>query len=298
MASLEKVQEQLQFLNKEQANTTDSIMALHNTFMLRFKMEDRNKLDELEALKEASGKGSGGAQARADKAKNKGKGFNLAFNPLDMLRGAALPALVALGASLTGFDDAIKALKIPDYLSSIRTSLKSVASTFELMKTRATKLVDSVKKIKLPEIDLKFPKMPDFKLVDKDGKPFKFPKFEVPDTLKNLKFPNLEGVKAFFVGTEAGGGVFGFFNGLVDMVGKIPGAATIARLVGGPVTQAIVSIIDFFQGFYKGFTEVEYDKDGNAITKSFGERMMAGLEGGVDGVLKAVSYTHLRAHET
>jgi hypothetical protein len=95
-------------------------------------------------------------------------------------------------------------------------------------------------------------------------------------------------VSTFFTGAGEGGGIVGFLKNAADMVGKIPGISMIARIVGGPVTQAIVSIIDFFVGFYKGFTETELDADGNEITKSFGDKMMAGLEGGVDGVFKGI----------
>ena len=72
----------------------------------------------------------------------------------------ALPALVALGASLTGFDAAIKALKIPSYLSTIRTSLTSISDTFSKMNTRALELVDKIKAIKLPKFpDIDIPRL-------------------------------------------------------------------------------------------------------------------------------------------
>ena len=377
--SLEDVKAQLEHQNREQERTTDSVEALRTMFMERFKMEDRGKLDELEALKESKGKGSKGAPQRRDKAKaESGRGLNLAFDPLALLSGAALPALVALGASLTGFDAAIKALKIPDYISSISRALTSVSDMFTKMNTKATDLVDKIKIIrlpKLPEIDIpklkvtmpdswstlgtkittaigdalpkvedikipkikfpdfpditaKFPKMPEFELpripeikvpekittffdsirsfnqslvdfvapkvpkvdlINKDGTKFKFPEFKIPEGLKNIKFPDMSGVKTFFVGTEAGGGVVGFLTKAAEMVGKIPGVSMVARIVGGPVTQAIISIIDFFVGFYKGFTETELDADGNEIVRSFGDKLMDGLEGGVDGVFKGIT---------
>jgi len=384
--SLEDVKAQLEHQNREQERTTDSIEALRTMFMERFKMEDRGKLDEMEALKEAKGKGSKAAPERRDKAKAEASGFN----PLAMLNSLALPSLVALGASLSGFDAAIKALKIPDYISSISRALTSVSDMFSTMSTKATDLVDEIKLIRLPslpEIDIpklkvtlpdswstlgtkittaigdalpkvedikipriifpdfpditvKLPKMPEvempklpklkipdielprlpelkipekitdffdsirafnksvvdfvapkvpkFELLNADGTPFKFPELKLPEGLKGLKFPDMSAVKTFFVGTEAGGGIVGFLTSAAEMVGKIPGVSMIARIVGGPVTQAIISIIDFFTGFYKGFTEVELDEDGNEITKSFGDKMLAGIEGGLDGVMKGI----------
>lgn len=371
--SLEDVKAQLEHQNREQERTTDSIEALRSMFMERFKMEDRGKLDEMEALKEAKGKGSKAAPERRDKAKAEAGGFN----PLSLLQGLAMPSLVALGASLSGFDAAIKALKIPDYISSISRALTSVSDMFSRMNTRALELVDKIKLIRLPglpEIDIprlkvtlpdswstlgtkitkaigdalpkvedikipritfpdfpditaKFPKMPEFELpripeikvpekittffdgirafnksvvdfvapkvpkfelLNADGTPFKFPELQLPEGLKGLKFPDMSAVKTFFVGAEAGGGIVGFLTSAAEMVGKIPGVSMIARIVGGPVTQAIISIIDFFTGFYKGFTEVELDEDGNEITKSFGDKMLAGIEGGLDGVMKGI----------
>lgn len=371
--SLEDVKAQLEHQNREQERTTDSIDALRTMFMERFKMEDRGKLDEMEALKEAKGKGSKAAPERRDKAKAEAG----AFNPLSLLQGLAMPSLVALGASLSGFDAAIKALKIPDYISSISRALTSVSDMFSKMNTRAIELVDKIKLIRLPslpEIDIpklkvtlpdswstlgtkittaigdalpkvedikipritfpdfpditaKFPKMPEFELpripeiklpekiidffdsirafnksvvdfvapkipkfelLNADGTPFKFPELKIPEGLKGLKFPDMSAVKTFFVGTEAGGGIVGFLTNAAEMVGKIPGVSMIAKIVGGPVTQAIISIIDFFTGFYKGFTEVELDADGNEITKSFGDKMLAGIEGGLDGVMKGI----------
>ena len=369
--TLAQIREQLIANQIEQAETTNSVEALTKVMVDRFKLEDRNKLDSLEDKLER--KKGGGPKTLPRKQEQQRDPFDFS----GLLGRLGLPALAALGASLTGFDDAIKALRIPSILSSIRTSFNSIVKAFDNIKLRALNVVgfldgiklpdmpklpdiprisitypeswtnfgtrvsdairaalptmddiklkmpkipltslstfyDNVKlrignifpsfdeiklklpTIKLPEIDIpkmpefKFPEMPKFNILDADGKPFKFPEFKIPDALKNLKMPDFSAVTTVLKGADGTGGVLGFFSWVGDMVAKIPGLKSIARLVGGPITQAIISVIDFFVGFYKGFTEVEYDADGNEVVKSIGEKILGGLEGGLDGVLKGV----------
>lgn len=369
--TLAQIREQLIANQIEQAETTNSVEALTKVMVDRFKLEDRNKLDSLEDKLER--KKGGGPKTLPRKQEQQRDPFDFS----GLLGRLGLPALAALGASLTGFDDAIKALRIPSILSSIRTSFNSIVKAFDNIKLRALNVVgfldgiklpdmpklpdiprisitypeswtnfgtrvsdairaalptmddiklkmpkipltslstfyDNVKlrignifpsfdeiklklpTIKLPEIDIpkmpefKFPEMPKFNILDADGKPFKFPEFNIPDALKNLKMPDFSAVTTVLKGADGTGGVLGFFSWVGDMVAKIPGLKSIARLVGGPITQAIISVIDFFVGFYKGFTEVEYDADGNEVVKSIGEKILGGLEGGLDGVLKGV----------
>lgn len=369
--TLAQIREQLIANQIEQAETTNSVEALTKVMVDRFKLEDRNKLDSLEDKLER--KKGGGPKTLPRKQEQQRDPFDFS----GLLGRLGLPALAALGASLTGFDDAIKALRIPSILSSIRTSFNSIVKAFDNIKLRALNVVgfldgiklpdmpklpdiprisitypeswtnfgtrvsdairaalptmddiklkmpkipltslstfyDNVKlrignifpsfdeiklklpTIKLPEIDIpkmpefKFPEMPKFNIMGADGKPFKFPEFKIPDALKNLKMPDFSAVTTVLKGADGTGGVLGFFSWVGDMVAKIPGLKSIARLVGGPITQAIISVIDFFVGFYKGFTEVEYDADGNEVVKSIGEKILGGLEGGLDGVLKGV----------
>ena len=369
--TLAQIREQLIANQIEQAETTNSVEALTKVMVDRFKLEDRNKLDSLEDKLER--KKGGGPKTLPRKQEQQRDPFDFS----GLLGRLGLPALAALGASLTGFDDAIKALRIPSILSSIRTSFNSIVKAFDNIKLRALNVVgfldgiklpdmpklpdiprisitypeswtnfgtrvsdairaalptmddiklkmpkipltslstfyDNVKlrignifpsfdeiklklpTIKLPEIDIpkmpefKFPEMPKFNIMGADGKPFKFPEFNIPDALKNLKMPDFSAVTTVLKGADGTGGVLGFFSWVGDMVAKIPGLKSIARLVGGPITQAIISVIDFFVGFYKGFTEVEYDADGNEVVKSIGEKILGGLEGGLDGVLKGV----------
>lgn len=369
--TLAQIREQLVANQMEQAETTNSVEALTKVMVDRFKLEDRGKLDSLEDKLER--KKGGGPKTLPRKQEQQRDPFDFS----GLLGRLGLPALMALGASLSGFDDAIKALRIPSILSSIRTSFNSIVKAFDNIKLRALNVIgfldgiklpdmpklpdipkvsitypeswtkfgtrvsdairaalptmddiklkipkipltslstfyDNVKlrignifpsfddiklrlpTIKLPEIDIpkmpefKFPELPRFNIMGADGKPFKFPEFKIPDALKNLKMPDFSAVTTVLKGADGTGGVLGFFSWVGDMVAKIPGLKSIARLVGGPITQAIISVIDFFVGFYKGFTEVEYDADGNEIVKSMADKILGGLEGGLDGVLKGI----------
>ena len=111
-----------------------------------------------------------------------------------------------------------------------------------------------------------------------------FPRIQIefPEWMKNFKMPNFSGIKAFFVGTEEGGGIIGkignFFSGF-----KIPEKLSKwllkpLRFIIGPV----LTFIDFVAGFFEGWNEVS-DKDLNA---TFGEKLWGGTVGGLEGIIK------------
>ena len=331
--TLKELRDQLVANNEEQIATTDSVAALTKVMVDRFKLEDRNKLDDMERLSEA--RKSPRTRSRAPQAAGAGDGFNFS----DLLNRFALPGLIALGASLTGFDAAIKALKIPDYLRGIRTSFDTIADGFRVLSDRfetlrlrfmlwgdeikkiVTPTLEDIKaripKITLPESITNFvdnlktrigniiPSMDDIKArlprisipIPDAVKNLEMPKIAIPDAIKNLEMPDMTPLKNFLVGTQEGGGVFGFLkNTLVfatDLISKTPGLKFAFRLVGGPVTQALVSLFDFFTGFYKGFVgdlEPQYDEFGDIIpdNRSMMTKIFDGIEGGFDGVLKGI----------
>ena len=211
-------------------------------------------------------------------------------------------------------------------MKPIRATLSSIRKTFPVAewaetvgdvltkaKTGITSALDSVKtgvvnnfsKIKVPD----FPTLawPDA------VKNLKLPTIEAPKIFTEFKFPEmpetgkvLDNVKAFFVGTDAGGGVLGFFGKIGDLLTSIPGLKTAFRLVGGPVTAALLSIIDFFTGFYKGFVgEVGSDEmdprnerellgKKTETERTLSEKIFAGIEEGflsfVEGITGAFDF--------
>lgn len=330
--TLKELRDQLVANNEEQIATTDSVAALTKVMVDRFKLEDRNKLDDMEKLYE-SRRAPSTSKSRAPAAA--GGGFDFS----DLLNRFALPALVALGASMTGLDAAIKALKIPDYTKSITKSIDRIGNGFRVLSDKFDTLRlrfmlwgDEIKKISLPTLeDIKaripkitlpesvtqfvdnirtrigniFPSMDDIKArlpkmsipIPDAVKNFEIPRVAIPDAIKNLEMPDMTPLKNFLVGTEAGGGVFGFLKNTLtfatDLISKTPGLKFAFRLVGGPVTQALVSLFDFFTGFYKGFVgdlEPKYDEFGDIIPddRSMMAKVFDGLEGGIDGVLKGI----------
>lgn len=398
--TLKELRDQLVANNEEQIATTDSVEALTKVMVDRFKLEDRNKLDDMEKLYE-SRRAPKTTKSRAPAAA--GGGFDFS----DLLNRFALPALVALGASLTGLDAAIKALKIPDYIRTIRKAIDSIgngfralSSKFDTLRLRFMLWGDELRKINIPTLeDIKaripritlpesvtqfvdnirtrigniFPSLDDIKtrmprlalplayttfidnvstrmsniipslddiktrlpkillpatwttFIDNVStrvsdiipslddikarlpritipipdavRNFEMPRFAIPDAIRNLEMPDMTPLKNFLVGTQEGGGVFGFLKNTLsfatDLISKTPGLKFAFRLVGGPVTQALVSLFDFFTGFYRGFVgdlEPQYDEFGNIIpdSRSMMDKVFDGIEGGFDGLLKGI----------
>jgi hypothetical protein len=116
--------------------------------------------------------------------------------------------------------------------------------------------------------------------------------FTMPTWVSEFSFSSitdkLEPVKNFL------NKVLGVFTKIGDMITKVPGLKGAVRLVGGPVTAAIISIIDFFTGFYKSFVgdlEPKYDEFGDVIPddRSFLDKFFDGLEGGFLGLVKGIT---------
>ena len=252
--ALKSVTEEIAKLKDAQDDTTTAVKSVVDIMQAQLDMEKAKRLDEAEARLEAKkvtaqatqgNKGKGGS----DKLKNPFIGFFPASRFI-------LPAVAAIAASLVGFDDAIKALKIPDGLKSIKDGLKSVKKALK--------------------IDFK-----DFKL------PEKFT-LKMPEGLTKTLDSITEGLGKF---KPSGGGLFGMLKGL----------GTFLDTIGGPVLKAakflllpltpFLTLIDFVVGFYKGFTgvEEEVDRFGRVRKLTTGQKLLAGLEGGILGVVKGIT---------
>ena len=115
--------------------------------------------------------------------------------------------------------------------------------------------------------------------------------FSMPTWVSEFSFSSitdkLEPVKNFL------NKVLGVFTKIGDMVVNIPGLKGAVRLVGGPVTAALLGIIDFFTGFYKGFVggEDKFDEFGDKIEddRGFVTKFLEGLEGGFLGFTKGIT---------
>lgn len=349
-------------------NVVKSVRSLETTMVniARAQMEQQQlaSFAQLEAAREA---------ARKDQDQKK-RAETADAATLD-LGGIAMPALVAIAASITGLDAALKALRLPntfkniskvlttvsDAVKSATKSLVSVAdkiknikwmdlvpkvtfpdnaaflerintraaslrtalvsqitetttalkTTFlEFTKTVTTKaenlkatilspITKAIDNLKLTISNIKFPELP--KLAwPKAVTDLKLPTVEMPEALKNFKFPEMpnftevmDRVKLVLRGADGTGGILGFFSNIGGFLTDIPGLKTAFRLVGGPVTAALLGIIDFFTGFYKGFVggEDKFDEFGNKIEddRSFVTKFLEGLEGGFLGFTKGIT---------
>ena len=346
LTGLSAVTEQLKSLSEKQEETTGSVNSVVKLISDQIRLAERSRLDQLEAAAESTGskppirpKGGSGPGAPPG-----GTDVNFMLLPMQALLGAlktlAIPAIIAVTASITGFDDVIRGLTLPrlfrrigDGFTRIANAFRNVGKViddfvprirFEMPKRTLFQLPDSVKNFKFPEL-----KLPDVFKAGEDGF------FKMPESFKNFKFPEIDtsGIKTFFTGlipkfvdtatkpitkildflpslsVEIPPGlqkgfdkikdVFGFMGdgadapgkGLFGFIGKLLGfakalVAPLAKIVGiafGPITVAIIGIIDFFVGFFEGFTGAGMDPDA-----TFTDKLMAGLRGGVQGVIDGI----------
>ena len=326
--TLDEIRKQLVINNEEQQMTTDSVNALTKVMIDQFKLESRGKLDEMEALREAGRKGS---KAPRPAGAAGGGGFDFAAL-LSRFALPALTALAAELAGFDDFIKSLKVpdylATIRKALNSVSDGFKNLADKFDTLRLRFMFLEDELKKIKIPSLEDITAKLPKITIPESittfydnlktriasvipslDDLTAKLPKLQIPesvtkftDSIKDIDFPkmpklDLSFIKTAMYGADGTGGIYGFLKNTLDfatdLLGKIPGLKFAFRLVGGPVTQAIVSLIDFFTGFYKAFvgdTEPTFDEFGNVIEdgRTITDKILDGLEGGFDGVVKGI----------
>lgn len=116
----------------------------------------------------------------------------------------------------------------------------------------------------------------------------------IAEWFKNVEFsldlkPFLDPIKAAFGVAEDGTGLLGFFSKLTDWFGFITKPiGFVTRILGGPLIQGFLSLLDFFSGFVDAF-KLQTDEAGNVIDeRGFGQRLLEGLEGGVVGVIEGI----------
>jgi hypothetical protein len=306
-------------------------LTLTNAFKAQMEQAQRDEFSRLEALRELTRAQESSSDTQKDDTKKMGT--------IDG-KLVTMSALTAVIASMTGFDDWIKALRIPALMKNVQNTFTRTVDSIKNMRAgifrvagffNAIKWADYIPTLRFPDsttftdnitallspintaisklnLDFKVLKIPPFPELKwpKVVTDIKLPKVELPDTLKNFKlpeFPDLIGEDGFLTKTKnfifgageaAKGGLVGFFKGIADTVGKIPGLKSGLRIVGGPWLQGFISLIDFVTGFYKGFTDQEavYDSaTGQTFMKerSLTDRILGGLEGGVLGLIKGIT---------
>ena len=341
--TLEQIKKQLQVNNVAQEDTTLEVMRLSDLMEKQFLAEKRNRLDDLEALRELK-KATGGNTTNITNNNAAGEGGGGGgFNIPGLLSRFAIPGLAALAAELAGLDDLIKGLGLIPKLDSLRDFLKRLGNFFDKLKRiklpelprirfedgkmprvrlpelpriqfldrLGNKIKDVIDyKIRLPIIDfvdnlgkklakaadgvprvkLKMPELPKFTFVTKAGDFVKGIEVDMPKlpkiTINDEATSAVRGLKNIlgFVGEGAGAagkGVLGFFKLAFDLLDPVLAPLKfVARTILRPFTQILLSVIDFVQGFYEGFTTEE---------GTMKDKLLAGLEGGFLGVVKGIT---------
>lgn len=341
--NLQEIKKQLAKNNESQLDTTAEVKRLSGLMEKQFLEQKRQRLDDLEAMRELK-KGAAGNTTNITNNNGGGGGFDLP----GLLSRFAIPALGALAAELAGLDDLIKGLGLIPKLDNLKNFLKRLGDFFDKLKKIKMPEIPKLPKIqfeggkmpkirlpefdlpkiqfldklgnkvgdfidykirlpiieftdnlgkkltdaadKVPKIKLKMPELPKFEFISKAGDFVKGVEIEMPklpkitigegatDYVKGLK--NILGVMGDGVGV-AGKGVLGFFKLAFDLLDPIlQPIKFVLRTVMRPFTQILLSIIDFVQGFYEGFTT----EDGNMK-----EKLLSGLEGGFLGIVKGIT---------
>ena len=189
--------------------------------------------------------------------------------------------------------------KIGDGAKALKTIAFSVGDKLpKLDFTPITEFFDSIKAVKVPaplQLDL-FDDLADgAKAADGVQGASAFSKSM--QALKGVKFPEMPDmtkifgpVQTFLFGAADAAGVrVGGVFGMLAKIAKFP----LIRLVGGPVVQGALTLIDGIMGFFKGFNKKKlvYDPRANKMVEedfSIGTRLLNGIEGFFDGVVKGI----------
>jgi len=169
MMDLEKIKKQLEVNKESTDSTTGEVSRLTALMKARFLQQDRERLDDLERMREGQKPGPATSAPTATVAK--GDGFNFS----DLLKRfllPSIPALTAIVASIAGFDDFLKGLNLVPKIDTVKNFF-----------TRIGNLFNKIGRIALPDLPkIVLPEIPSLRIVDAAG--------EIVDNIK-LKLPKL-----------------------------------------------------------------------------------------------------------
>ena len=258
--ALKSVTDELKTLKGSQDDTTEAVMAVGDLVLEQITLQKQARLDSLEDKMEGRRRAStppppGGKGGGADA----GNGLNI---PMIISR-LGLSSLVALGLSLAGFDDEVKALRIPTMLKNLSKGLTTVGDSIKATVKAIDTFVLDIKTfpfsryipkivIDVPENwKLKLPDLPRITFMDSFGKAMSalkvrniwakiklpdIPKITIPEfakiTLPDIKLPDLPKI------------------GLVSVIGKqvVKMTDATAKLWGRISLPKLPSIGLFFDG--------------------------------------------------
>ena len=324
MMDLEKIKKQLEVNKESTDSTTGEVSRLTALMKARFLQQDRERLDDLERMREGQKPGPATSAPTATVAK--GDGFNFS----DLLKRfllPSIPALTAIVASIAGFDDFLKGLNLVPKIDTVKNFFTRIGNLFNkigrialpdlpkivLPEIPSLRIVDAAGEI-VDNIKLKLPKLPKFSLltflgdVYNAGEPIKLKLPELPkfsfdtDLLKSFKIklpelPNINILPENFSFIDKLKGILGNFpDGATDVAGKgilgfIGSAAKVLEPVLKPIKFIMRTVLRPFTqvllsviDFVVGFYKGFTGEDGE-----LSEKLLAGLEGGFLGVVKGIT---------
>ena len=176
MATIEQLTKQLIDVNKDQVvvneenvDAIDNLTKSVNKLLKFHEKAARMTGKQLEAEREGPRRGVRGAGAAATSSSSSSSGMSPIIPPMGSF---AIPALVALGASLTGLDAVIRALALPKTFSLFGKTITTFKTTITGIGTTMSTFADSVKNFKI-----KLPDLPKIRFVDLAGEPYDFTKW-------------------------------------------------------------------------------------------------------------------------
>ena len=183
ITGLRAVTNELKTLSDKQDETTGSVNAVVKMISDQIKQAERSRLDQLEAAAEASRSAPIRPRGGSGPGATPG-GTDVSFMMLPLaglmtaLKTLAIPAIVAVTASITGFDEVIRGLTLPRLFTRIGNGFTRIAEAFR----NVGKVIDDF----VPRIRFEMPKRTLFTLPD-SVKNFKFPELKIPQILKPNK---------------------------------------------------------------------------------------------------------------
>ena len=304
MANLQNVIDQLSMNKLAQDETTEKVGGLNTRVSALITSMKLNNMDMLEALREKSTPSSPAGPAAAAQGGGGGGGGMGFLGGIGAL-GALGTTLLAIGASITGFDDDLRALKIGDTLIRIGKAIaravnavmdfgRGVVNIFAKLGPAVTEISRIFREgfAKIPESVFEFfnkvkgsilTTIPE-SIARVQGRVTEFfkPLTDFFGRVSEFMKPIFSGVGTTF---ETFGKVFGsildFFKSALAFIDPVLGPLkTVLKTALRPFFQIILTVIDFVMGFFKGFTGT----DG-----SFMEKLTAGIEGGIKGVIRGIT---------
>ena len=165
---LGSVAAELVSLQKSQEDTTVAVKETSSLIREQLDLTKQGRLDALEAAAEARRMSTAGGKGGGRKGKSGGGGLlDFLRNPIAGLTGMlagltsalAMPALAAVAYSLTGFDNVIKALRVPYYIDVLKDTFKAFTTSIKAITRAVNAVIDGAKAIpeNLPKIKITFP---------------------------------------------------------------------------------------------------------------------------------------------